>query len=110
MSLDSFDYEQTVMGIIVNAGMCRSCAMQAIQQAKNGQQQEALQLMAQANDALRLAHEVQTQLIGMDEGVGKVPVHLIMVHAQDHLMNAMLLKELAAEFIDIYRQLAVREA
>ncbi|WP_313079163.1 hypothetical protein [Atlantibacter sp.] len=33
-------------------------------------------------------------------------VMAIIVYAQDHLMNAMLLKELAA----IYRQLAVREA
>lgn len=110
MSFDSVEYEQTVMGIIVNAGMCRSCAMQAIQRAKSGAQDEAAQLMAQADEALRQAHEVQTQLIGLDEGVGKVPVHLIMVHAQDHLMNAMLLKELAVEFIDIYRHLSAGEA
>lgn len=110
MGFDSVEYEQTVMGIIVNAGMCRSCAMQAIQRAKSGAQDEAAQLMAQADEALRQAHEVQTQLIGLDEGVGKVPVHLIMVHAQDHLMNAMLLKELAVEFIDIYRHLSAREA
>ncbi len=41
------------------------------------------------------AHQTQTQLIGADEGSGKIPVSLIMVHARDHLMNAMLCRELA---------------
>ncbi len=36
-------------------------------------------------------------------GEGKIPIHLIMVHAQDHLMTAMLAKELIIELIDIYR-------
>ncbi|EMP6174803.1 PTS lactose/cellobiose transporter subunit IIA [Citrobacter amalonaticus] len=109
MNADNFDYEQTVMGIIVNAGICRSCTLQAISLAKAGARDDALLMMEQAENALRQAHDVQTTLIGLDEGVGKVAVHLIMVHAQDHLMNAILLKDLAAEFIDIYQKLSVRE-
>ncbi len=35
--------------------------------------------------------KIQTQLIGMDEGSGKLPVNLITVHSQDHLMNAMVI-------------------
>lgn len=110
MNPDNFDYEQTVMSIIINAGACRSCAMQALALAKAGNADEAMRMMEQAEDALKQAHEVQTQLIGLDEGAGKVPVHLIMVHAQDHLMNAILLKDLATEFIDIYQTLSAREA
>jgi PTS system cellobiose-specific IIA component len=48
---------------------------------------------------------VQTELIGLDEGEGKVPVNLIMVHAQDHIMTAMLARELIEEIIDIHRKL-----
>ena len=36
---------------------------------------------------------------------GKFDVGLIMVHSQDHLMTAILFKELAKEFIDIYKRL-----
>jgi len=109
MNIDNFDYEQTVMNIIVNAGACRSYAMQALALAKVGNADEAGLMMEQADDALKQAHKVQTELIGLDEGSGKVPVHLIMVHAQDHLMNAILLKDLAAEFIDIYQKLSALE-
>ncbi|CAI0855698.1 N,N'-diacetylchitobiose-specific phosphotransferase enzyme IIA component [Serratia entomophila] len=42
----------------------------------------------------------------MDEGVGKIPVSLILVHAQDHLMNAMLIQDLATDMIELYRRLA----
>ena len=31
---------------------------------------------------------------------------LLMVHAQDHLMDAMVVKDLAAEIVDLYRKLA----
>ena len=34
-----------------------------------------------------------------------IPVMLLMVHAQDHLMDAMVVKDLAAEIIDIYRKM-----
>ncbi len=37
--------------------------------------------MQDAADAAKRAHDVQTMLIGMDEGCGKVPVNLILVHA-----------------------------
>ena len=43
-------------------------------------------------------------LIGMDEGCGKIPVNLIMVHAQDHIMTSMLAREMVEELIDVYRQ------
>ncbi|MDN6450607.1 MAG: PTS lactose/cellobiose transporter subunit IIA, partial [Enterobacterales bacterium] len=51
-------------------------------------------------------HHVQTKLIEMDEGTGKIPVHLVMVHAQDHLMNAIMLMELGREIIALHQQFA----
>lgn len=33
---------------------------------------------------------------------------LLMVHAQDHLMNAMTVKDLAAEMIDLYEKITVQ--
>ena len=101
-----FDYEQVVMSIIVNAGQSRSCAFSAIQAAKSGDFAQAKLLLVDAENSLREAHQVQTYLIGQDEGQGKVPVHLIMVHAQDHLMNAILTKEIAGELIDVHQQLS----
>lgn len=102
--ITEINYEELVMGLIVNAGQCKSLAFQALQQAKKGHMDESAALMEQSEAAAKEAHSVQTQLIEYDEGEGKVPVHLIMVHAQDHLMTAMLAKELIQEFIELHQR------
>lgn len=99
------DLEETVMELIINAGESKSCAMQALYAAKASKWEEVDALLAEATAASKRAHLVQTQLIGMDEGTGKVSVNLIMVHAQDHIMTAMLARELIEELIDVHRKL-----
>ncbi|MHA2937121.1 PTS lactose/cellobiose transporter subunit IIA [Vibrio sp. RC27] len=99
------DLEETVMELIINAGESKSCAMQALYAAKAGKWDEVDGLLDDANAAAKRAHTVQTQLIGMDQGTGKVPVNLIMVHAQDHIMTSMLARELIEELINIHRSM-----
>ncbi len=98
------EMESTVMELIIHAGEARSSSMQALQAARKHNWQEADTLLASARDAAREAHKIQTALIGADEGCGKIPVNLIMVHAQDHLMNAMLCRDLVEELIYLHRQ------
>lgn len=101
------DLENEVMELITNAGYARSLVFQAIAVAReNNDFAEAESLMQQAQDALSTAHHTQTRLIEMDEGSGKVPVHIIMVHAQDHLMNAIMLTELGREIIMLHKKVA----
>ncbi len=99
------DLESTVMELIINAGESKSLAMQALMSAKSGHWGEVDELLTQSTAAAKRAHGVQTQLIGMDEGEGKVPVNLVMVHAQDHIMTSMLARELVEELINIHRNL-----
>ena len=101
-----FDLEETVMGLIINAGMSRSLCFEALRQARAGQFAEADDLLRQAAEAANAAHAVQTRRIEADEGEGKIPVTLILVHAQDHLMTAMLARELVTELIELHRKLA----
>ncbi len=98
------DMESTVMELIINAGEARSYAMQALRAAKKGDWAQVEEQLAEASAASKRAHDVQTMLIGMDEGCGKIPVNLVMVHAQDHIMTSMLAREMIEELIAIYRQ------
>ncbi|HFE3556617.1 TPA: PTS lactose/cellobiose transporter subunit IIA [Enterobacter hormaechei] len=98
-------YEDDVMSLIIAAGEGRSCAMEALCFAKAGHFAEAEASLIVSADAFRQAHEIQTRIIGLDEGVGKVPVTLVMVHAQDHLMTGMLCRELVTELIEIYKKM-----
>lgn len=98
-------YEEIVVDIIVNGGNARSRAMEAIQFAKSGKLEEAIAAIEKAGEFLDKAHTAQTQLIQEETAGNGKQVTLLMVHAQDHLMNAMTVRDLAQEFVDMYREL-----
>lgn len=100
-----FADEELVMELLVNAGQARSDAMEAIRCAGQKDWQGATQLMASSESACLQAHKIQTALISQDEGCGKIKVNLILIHAQDHLMNAILCQDLAREIISLRKEL-----
>ncbi|QKJ85514.1 PTS system, cellobiose-specific IIA component [Paramixta manurensis] len=99
------ELENVIMELLVHAGTARSHALSALQQARHGDFAAAEQAMDESKTAVSAAHRMQTALIGLDEGSGKLPVTLIAVHAQDHLMNAMVIQDLATDIIALYRRL-----
>lgn len=99
------ELEEIVMGLIINAGHARSLAYAALKEAKKGAFVAAKKMMENSRQALSEAHRVQTQLIESDAGEGKVKVSLVLVHAQDHLMNAMLARELITEMIELHEKM-----
>lgn len=98
------DIEQTIMELLVTAGSARSDSLMAIQAARKNDFEQAKILLDEAKAAINQAHKIQTNLIGIDEGEGKLKVTLIVVHAQDHLMNAMVIQDLAQDFIELFRR------
>lgn len=103
------DLETIIMELLVNAGSARSAALTALQLARKGDFAAAEQAMAESHEFVKHAHKIQTQLIGLDEGSGKLPVNLITVHSQDHLMNAMVIQDLATDMIELYRRLSLAQ-
>ncbi|SEP47748.1 PTS lactose/cellobiose transporter subunit IIA [Propionispora vibrioides] len=97
--------EHLVMTIIVKSGEAKSSALEAIHNAKRGEIAQAKELLTAANESLGEAHRVQTGMIQAEAGGKKTEVSLLMVHAQDHLMTAMTVRDLAAEFVDLYARL-----
>ncbi|MDV5280222.1 PTS lactose/cellobiose transporter subunit IIA [Enterobacter hormaechei] len=95
--------EEAVMEIIVNAGQSRSLCFEALHAARQGNLDEAKSLLREADGYARQAHKMQTKLIEQDAGEARQPMTLIMVHAQDHLMNSLLARELSEEIIHLYQ-------
>jgi len=93
---------EIIMEIIANGGNARSKAMKAIQLAQEGKFDEAKQLIGQADEDFLHAHRAQTGLIQEEVRGKKTEVSLLMVHAQDHLMNALTVRDLAKEIIVLY--------
>ncbi|MDF3647551.1 PTS lactose/cellobiose transporter subunit IIA [Enterobacter hormaechei] len=96
--------EEAVMEIIVNAGQSRSLCFEALHAARQGNLDEAKSLLREAYGYARQAHKMQTKLIEQDAGEARQPMTLIMVHAQDHLMNSLLARELSEEIIHLYQR------
>ncbi|ELY5145311.1 PTS lactose/cellobiose transporter subunit IIA [Vibrio vulnificus] len=100
------EQELVVMEIICNAGEARSLCFEALKLSRQKEFVLADEKLAQAKECLNKSHLVQTQLIEEDQGEGKVPMTLVMVHAQDHLMTTILAYELAVEMVELHKQLA----
>lgn len=87
------------MKIIISGGDARANCIKAIREAREGHFNEAEALMQSAKDSLKEAHAVQTKLIQAEVRGEHTDITLLMIHAQDHLMNAMTVKDLAMEMI-----------
>lgn len=92
--------EQIIMEIILNAGNARSSSLLAIKAAQNGDFPKAEELLSEAKKSVNLAHKSQTSLITAEVSGNKQDVSLLMVHAQDHLMTALSIKDVVTEVIN----------
>lgn len=98
--------EEIITELVVNGGNARSKALEAIRAAKNNEMVKAQELIKECNDSLLKAHEFQTETIqsalNSEDGSDSYAT-LLMVHGQDHLMDAMAVRDLAVEMIDMYK-------
>ncbi|MGM3185238.1 PTS lactose/cellobiose transporter subunit IIA [Dickeya oryzae] len=102
--------EDIITELVVNGGSAKSKAMQAMKAARMGNFDIAEIRIAEANESLQQAHFFQTELIQAEaRGEKKASVSLIMVHGQDHLMNAMTTRDIALEMIEMYKMIKNKE-
>ncbi|WP_459836503.1 PTS lactose/cellobiose transporter subunit IIA [Clostridium carnis] len=96
--------EEIVMTIIINGGNSKSYVMEAIEEAKNNNFDKARELIKKADEELKKAHAIQTELIQNEARGEKITIELLMVHAQDHLMNAITVRDLGEQFVNMYEK------
>ena len=103
--------EQDIIQIIASAGTSKSIAFDALGCVKEGNYDEARDLVEQARKADLEAHNIQTKLIQQEmasENVNHEALTLLVVHAQDHYMSAQLTRDLVSELIDVFEALENR--
>lgn len=97
--------EQTIMNLIMAGGNAKSSAFEAIYAAKKGDQETAKAKLKEADEFMVAAHNAQTDMLTQEAQGNHVQVSLLMVHAQDHIMNAITFRDLAGEIVDLYGRL-----
>lgn len=100
--------EEIIFTLISFGGEARSFAMEAIYHAKENNFEEAELALGNAKDRLEKAHAEQTKLIQEEARGNKIEMTLLMVHAQDHLMNAITVRDLAKEMVDMYKKVGAK--
>ena len=93
---------QTSFEIIAMSGEARSKAYEALDFAKQGDFDQAKATMADAQEASNKAHALQTDLITRAARGEELPLDILLIHSQDHLMTSILAIELIQELIDLY--------
>lgn len=94
--------ENQIMMIIANAGDAKSKAFEAIGEAKSGNTDQMEKLFHEGDTALKLAHELHTDLLQSSLDDPNAAVTMLMVHAQDHLMNTFTMLDMAREICGLY--------
>lgn len=96
--------ERKIMELIANSGDARSKALEALKASTEHRFDEAEELMSKCNIKIKDAHRIQTETI-QDEVRGEsTEITLLMVHAQDHLMDAMTIRDLVLQLMEGYRK------
>lgn len=103
------ELELIIMNIINYSGEARSLSMEAIGYARSGNLVDAEKAIEDASAKLIQAHRNQTQLIQEEAKGEPKEISLLLVHAQDHLMNAITIKDMAIEFIQLYKTIQNKE-
>lgn len=106
VSTEKADETEFVFQIILYAGNARSSAMEAIELAKAGKFDQAREELTTASNELVASHKIQTQFIRKEASGEKTEMSVMIVHAQDHLMNAISIRDMASEFVDLYERIA----
>ena len=93
------------MGLIANGGNAKSVAFEAIRLAKKGDIEGAREKLKESDKSLLEAHNSQTNMLTKEAQGDHMHVTLLVVHSQDHLMNAITFRDLAGEMVDLYEKL-----
>lgn len=102
--MSSEEIQVAAFEIILNSGNARTTIHKAFASMREKKINEAEKFLEEANEQIVLAHKSQTTLL-KDYAVGKkIEMEIIMVHAQDHLMNTMTLLEVAEEMKFLHQQ------
>ena len=91
--------------IIAAAGSARSSYVEALQAAKKGNYEEADALIKQGDNDFVEAHHVHAELIQKFAAGEDLGANILLIHAEDQVMSAEVLKIMAVEFIELYKKL-----
>ena len=90
--------------IILHSGTARTEIHEAFADMLEGRFDEAEAKLDHSDEEILEAHHAQTKLLQDYASGVEIKIEIIMVHAQDHLMTALVVIDLVQEFVDLYKK------
>lgn len=95
------------MEIITCSGDGRAKVINAIRDMLNdGDTEKARKQIAAGSKEIGEAHNIQTELISAECAGQEVEKSVLMIHAQDHFMTALAVRDIASLMVDMYENLS----
>lgn len=91
--------------IISSVGTAKSMYIEAIQEAKNGNFDQAKSLLEEGKKIFVEGHHAHAELIQNEANGQLTNFSLLLMHAEDQLMQADAFSVLALEFIELYEKM-----
>ncbi|MFM9278139.1 PTS lactose/cellobiose transporter subunit IIA [Paenibacillus jiagnxiensis] len=95
--------EQISFQLIFHSGSARSKVIQALTEYRNGNVEGADELIKQAKQDLRAAHDIHFQMVKKEAEGTATSLTLLLMHAEDHLMSTVTMKDLVHELLELFK-------
>ena len=102
--------QEKIMTMISYAGAAKTKLMLAMREAGNSNYEKVNQLIDEADADLELCHKTQTEILFSDCNniEGKETnniVSVLLVHAMDQVMDAMAMRDMVYEIVNLVRRI-----
>lgn len=98
--------EEVSFQMIAAIGEARSKIMQAMDFANEEDFELAQASLNQAKEKLVVAHDSHFNIIQQEASGKEVKLQLLFVHAEDQLMTTSMLKDVAEQFVKVYKKIS----
>ena len=107
--MNSEEIQVIAFEIILHSGNSHTNIHEAFAAMRHKDFELSEKKLKMSNDELMLAHKSQTKLLQNYAAGTKIDMEIILVHAQDHLMTTMTLREMAIEMQNLYKEVKAIE-
>lgn len=98
------DMAMVAMEIVAYSGDARTKYLDAMDAIGDKDYDKAQALIKEGDDLILDAHNQQTELITKEAAGENIEIGFLTVHAQDHLMTAMLLSDIDKRLLKIFQK------
>ena len=104
--MDEKTVEQS-MPLILHSGTGRSMVIEAVREMlKTGDIEAAKKKIEAGGKEIGEAHQMQTDLISAECDGQEIEKSVLLIHAQDHFMTALAVRDMASLMVDMYEKLS----